>query len=143
MNALTREWLEKAEADLGTATRELKTPGVPNPDAVCFHAQQAVEKSLKAVLQDSGLAFPKSHDLVELLELMSPPHPELGSLRDKLDALTVYAVAYRYPGDAASVEDARRAIVVAEKALEIVRRFLEPPQHDAPAEDPEDQSTTD
>ena len=43
-----RRWLSKAESDL-TAARRLLEAGGPY-DAVCFHAQQAAEKGLKAVL---------------------------------------------------------------------------------------------
>ncbi len=50
MNPLTVEWINKAEADLLTARREYRARKKPNFDAVCFHAQQAVEKYLKAVL---------------------------------------------------------------------------------------------
>ena len=61
-----------------------------------FHAQQAVEKSLKAVLARSGIAFRRTHDLAELLDaiadarLASPPHS------DRLDELQPYAVDARY-----------------------------------------------
>ena len=48
MNALTREWVTKAEGDLGTAARELAVDNDPNYDAVCFQAQQCAEKYLKA-----------------------------------------------------------------------------------------------
>jgi HEPN domain-containing protein len=52
MNPLTIEWVEKAEADLLTSRREYRARKSPNYDAVCFHAQQAAEKYLKAVLQE-------------------------------------------------------------------------------------------
>jgi HEPN domain-containing protein len=51
MNPLTLEWLDKADADLATAQRELRVRKNQNYDAVCFHAQQGVEKYLKGVLQ--------------------------------------------------------------------------------------------
>jgi len=41
---LYKEWTDKAEADFSTAARELKALESPNFDAVCFHAQQGVEK---------------------------------------------------------------------------------------------------
>ena len=50
MNELTVEWMEKAEGDYATAERELRARRRPNYDAVCFHAQQAAEKYLKAFL---------------------------------------------------------------------------------------------
>lgn len=61
-----------------------------------FHAQQAVEKALKAVLSDAGVAFRRTHDIAELLDLLadfglpSPPHA------DRLDELNPFAVEMRY-----------------------------------------------
>lgn len=50
MNETVREWLVKADADYATAARELTVIEGFNADAVCFHAQQCVEKLLKAIL---------------------------------------------------------------------------------------------
>jgi HEPN domain-containing protein len=50
MNPLTVEWVDKAEGDMATAKRELRARKQPNYDATCFHAQQCVEKYLKALL---------------------------------------------------------------------------------------------
>jgi HEPN domain-containing protein len=61
-----------------------------------FHAQQAVEKALKAVLAHAGVAFRRTHDIAELLDLLedcgfsAPPHA------DRLDELNPYAVEMRY-----------------------------------------------
>ena len=61
-----------------------------------FHAQQMIEKCLKAVLAHRGVAFRRTHDLSELLDLMAdqlalqPPHA------DRLDELNPYAVEARY-----------------------------------------------
>jgi HEPN domain-containing protein len=52
MNPLTVEWVDKAEGDMAIAKRELRARKQPNYDAVCFHAQQCVEKYLKALLQE-------------------------------------------------------------------------------------------
>ena len=57
MKSLTREWVNKAEGDYATAGRETRSRKVPNHDAACFHAQQCVEKYLKALLQECGIAF--------------------------------------------------------------------------------------
>lgn len=55
MKPLTREWIEKAEGDFATASREIRVRKVPNYDAVCFHAQQCAEKYLKALLQEADV----------------------------------------------------------------------------------------
>ena len=71
MNPLTVEWIDKAEGDFTTALRELRARKSPNYDGACFHAQQCVEKYLKARLQESGIAFSKTHNLTVLLDLLS------------------------------------------------------------------------
>lgn len=48
MNSLTAEWIEKAEADFHSAQREYRARKHPNYDAACFHAQQSIEKYMKA-----------------------------------------------------------------------------------------------
>jgi len=81
---------------------------------VAFHAREAVEKTLKAVLEEYGEAVPKIHDLVRLLRLvrdMTQPDADEMMLREIDD---VYIDA-RYPGETEglpygkpSVEDAER-----------------------------------
>ncbi len=44
MNDLVREWIEKAEGDYRVALRESQVTDEPSWDAVCFHAQQSIEK---------------------------------------------------------------------------------------------------
>ncbi len=39
MQLLTAEWVNKAEGDFVTATREHRARRAPNYDAACFHAQ--------------------------------------------------------------------------------------------------------
>ncbi len=64
----------------------------PNYDAVCFHAQQCVEKYLKARLADGEVAFPKLHDLGALLNFVLPLEPSWERLREDLDSLSSRAV---------------------------------------------------
>ena len=71
MNPLTIEWIDKAEGDLLTARREYRARKSPNYDAVCFHTQQAAEKSMKAVLQEHGMSIPRIHSLADLLALIA------------------------------------------------------------------------
>jgi len=56
------EWARKAENDLKNATHALKLGAECPTDTVCFHAQQCVEKYLKALLTFLGIDFPKTHD---------------------------------------------------------------------------------
>jgi HEPN domain-containing protein len=75
---------------------------MPNYDAVCFHAQQCIEKYLKACLQEENIAFTKTHDLSVLLNLFLPIQPDWERLRPALEALTTFAIEFRYPGVSAN-----------------------------------------
>jgi len=71
MNPQTAEWVEKAEGDWNAAQQLNRVRKDPSYDAVCFHCQQSVEKYLKARLEEAGVNFPKTHDLIKLLGLAS------------------------------------------------------------------------
>jgi HEPN domain-containing protein len=102
MNPLTTEWIEKAEGDYLVAIREMRMRTSPVYDAVCFHAQQCIEKYLKAILQEHKIHFTKTHDLVELAGLCSSLYPEIEFQRPLLESLNRYAVQFRYPGEFAT-----------------------------------------
>lgn len=59
MKPLTHEWVMKAEGDFAMVEREARARKSPNYDGLCFHAQQCVEKYLKARLCEAGIEFPK------------------------------------------------------------------------------------
>jgi HEPN domain-containing protein len=54
--------LRRARSDL-RACRRLASDRAMDDDVVGFHAQQTVEKSIKAVLVLNGIDFPRTHDL--------------------------------------------------------------------------------
>jgi HEPN domain-containing protein len=110
MNPLTSEWIEKAEKDFATASREIRARKMPNYDAVCFHPQQCAEKYLKAILQERNLPFGKTHNLTALLDLLLPYEPSWELMRPSLQRLGVFAVQVRYPGDSADKSIGREAL---------------------------------
>lgn len=91
-----RDWLRYARSDLALA-RSRKTRYVLYQH-LCFHAQQAAEKSLKAVLIALGKPCPRTHDLAYLLDSLPANVRVPPSLID-LPTLTKYAVQQRYPGE--------------------------------------------
>lgn len=125
MNDLTAEWIAKAEGDYATAGRELRARRRPNYDAVCFHAQQTAEKDLKAFLQENAADFPKTHSLIELLQLVVPLAAGFEWQRDLLIRLERYAVRYRYPGESADLDEARAAFKAAQAVRKFIRQRLE------------------
>jgi len=64
--AVVREWLVKADNDLLNATHTLTLGANCPTDTVCFHAQQCVEKHIKALLVFRATPFPKTHDVAVL-----------------------------------------------------------------------------
>jgi len=122
MKDLTKEWFKKAEGDVGTAIREAAVDKGANLDAVCFHAQQAVEKYLKGLIQEHEIPFSKTHDLSVLLDLILPVFPELNVLSDDLEWLSSFAVEFRYPGEEAVEEDAMNALDVMKKAVLLLKQ---------------------
>ena len=124
MNPLTLEWIEKAEGDFATAGRELRARKNPNYDAACFHAQQCAEKYLKAILQELSIPFGRTHNLIALLDLLLPRDGAWTDARRHLDALTVYAVSVRYPGESVDKSSAREAVQHATVVRSRARRSL-------------------
>jgi HEPN domain-containing protein len=124
MKPLTAEWVSKAEGDYNCVLREWRARKNPNYDALCFHAQQCAEKYLKACLQERGIRFDRTHNLNSLLDLLLPFDPLLEALRESLLQLTVYAVAFRYPGESAIRVDARQALALCTSVRAANRRFL-------------------
>jgi HEPN domain-containing protein len=122
MRALTVEWVEKAEGDWHSCLREVRARKHANHDSACFHAQQCVEKYLKARLQEAGLAFPKTHDLLELLKRILACEPSWTALNPQLTQLVNYAVVFRYPGISASKVDAQKALAACRTVRRAVRR---------------------
>jgi HEPN domain-containing protein len=97
-----RAWVSKAEGDFKNI--ELVMPSEDAPfDTVCFHAQQAAEKYLKALLTFRGVPFGKTHDLSELALLLPEESSVPGSCGDLAD-LADAAVASRYPDDLVSYD---------------------------------------
>jgi HEPN domain-containing protein len=122
---VVREWVVKAENDLTTAVHTLKLKEKCPTDAVCFHAQQCVEKYVKAFLTLQGIAFPKTHDIEQLFRLL--PN-DLGAALDveRQRSFTRYATVTRYPGtyDPVAIHQARLAVANARKVRQAIRRAL-------------------
>ena len=89
------DWLRHARSDLALASVALPPDALHNE--LCFHAQQAAEKSLKALLLHYGIEFPSTHDISYLMELL-PPSLGLPPDAEEIAQLTNFAVMFRYPG---------------------------------------------
>ncbi|NKB72481.1 MAG: HEPN domain-containing protein [Candidatus Latescibacteria bacterium] len=94
-NAHAQGWLRKADSDLHTTKRLLESADGPY-DTACFHAQQAAEKLLKALLAYFEQPIPLTHNLEELEVLCRPLVSEWPLEQVELAELTPYAVQLRY-----------------------------------------------
>ncbi len=128
MRRYASEWIEKAEADFHSAGREYRARKHPNYDAACFFSQQCSEKYLKARLAEAKQTVPRTHDLVELLELVLTLEPLWETLRTRLEKLSNYAVNYRYPGESATRELAKQAVAHCKVIRLTIRASLDLPK---------------
>ena len=124
MSKIYLEWVEKAEGDFNTALREYRARKNPNFDAVCFHAQQCIEKYLKAFLQKNKIYFPKTHDLKILLDKSISIQPLWGSFNKSLILLSTYAVEIRYPGESIEKEEAKECLQIMKNVRKEIRKTL-------------------
>jgi HEPN domain-containing protein len=124
MNELTKEWVDKAEADYYSADLLLHAGEYPLSEPACFHCQQCAEKYLKAYLQDNQANFERKHDLMPLLALCVSLDEDFQFLKEGLQELDRYAVVVRYPGVMIKVETAESALKTTENVRQFVRRKL-------------------
>lgn len=118
--------LNKAEHDLVAAEATLSTGRAL--DMVCFHAQQAAEKSLKALLALHDVEYPWRHDLAELLELVRLRAPQIEALEERIIQLTPFAVEVRYDEEfEPSLSEAVEALQTATEIHTLVARIIQHP----------------
>ena len=109
---LARRYVELADRDI-SAFNKMKGDADFHATTTCFHAQQGIEKCLKAVLVLHGVAFRKTHDLDELVDLLIARHIPHPFEATTLSVMNPYAVLLRY-------EDIEFAGVTPEQADKIV-----------------------
>ena len=118
-------WMEYARSDLELA--RLPAPHGIMLEMLCFHAQQAAEKSIKAVLVMRGIPFPKVHSIEHLIDLLPA---DIARTSDLISAarLSAYATIFRYPGMEAPVseEKYREAVRLAESVVTWAEGIIAP-----------------
>ncbi|MFQ5794099.1 MAG: HEPN domain-containing protein [Candidatus Bipolaricaulia bacterium] len=119
-----REWLNRARSNLIRAKSEI--PGVYLED-LCFDAQQAAERAIKALLIQNKMRFPYVHDLSELLtRVMERAGQVVPEAIKQAMRLTRYAVVTRYPGLSEPVtrEEYEEAVTIAESVVHWVEEIM-------------------
>lgn len=94
---LVGEWVRRAHADMTVAA--LTDDERIAPEIVAFHAQQAAEKMLKALLVLCQVDFLRTHSIGALLTLCEEAGFDGVQELVEASSLTRYAVAARYPGE--------------------------------------------
>ena len=120
-------WINLAERDYAVAAH-LNEVFVPLPvEIICFHSQQAVEKSLKAVLAYYEDKIPKTHDITNIQTLCKVHTDKIHIDDETAETITDFAVITRYVEDRRDFteETAKFALNQANLALEAVKQFLE------------------
>jgi HEPN domain-containing protein len=126
-----REWLNRAKSNLVKAQSSPETPAIYLED-LCFDAQQAAEKAVKAVLIHLGQRFPYIHDLVQLLGLVEQAGQPIPESIKRAAILSEYAVETRYPGLSEPVtrQEYEEAVVIATQVVrwaeKIIGELIEP-----------------
>jgi len=111
-----KEWINRAYSSLNMAKKD---PNDVYLEDLCYNAQQAAEKAIKAIFVKYAINFPFTHDIAELLSLLQVKIHEFPEHVKQSITLTKFAVLTRYPGIAPPVktEDYEKAVIIAEKVV--------------------------
>jgi HEPN domain-containing protein len=122
---IAEKWLRKAHTDLRVAEKLFEIG--EEPWVIVFHAQQAVEKALKAYLVLNNKHFGKTHNLSRLIDLCIEIDQEFQRLHElEVDELYPLAIEARYPdtGSEITVDEAEEAIEKARTAISFITRKI-------------------
>lgn len=122
---IVRQWVAKAEQDI-KASEALLEAEPPFLYPSCFHAQQAAEKYLKALLTWHQIEFPKTHAIEQLLDLAKQADAETAASLKDAAVLSPYGVDIRNPGEQPepNLEETQQAVELARKVRNSVMNAL-------------------
>jgi HEPN domain-containing protein len=117
------EWINRAKSSLALAKK--RSHDVYYED-LCFQAQQAAEKAIKAIFISKNISFPFIHDIAALLTLLEQEGGVVPDEMKKASMLTIYASQTRYPGfePPLSEEEYRQAVRVAGSVVRWADRII-------------------
>jgi len=96
MKPISKAWMDRAFDDIRAMEQMLKSADLTN--MVAFHAQQAVEKTFKAIIEEQGIGFIRTHSLIRLYALVQPYHSLVQDM-DMLEKLDAVYTESRYPDE--------------------------------------------
>lgn len=122
MKASTKQWLEFAQTDLRSCENNLSDEFVTN--VVAFHAQQAVEKAFKGLIEEKGIRMSRIHNLTRLYALTEPflisPVDEA-----ELEMLDNVYTSSRYPGEVGLLSTGKPTMNESTELYNIARRIYD------------------
>jgi HEPN domain-containing protein len=120
-----REWLNRARSNLALA--KAKRKGIYLED-LCFDAQQAAEKAIKALLIKLNVNFPYVHDLAELLTLVEKAGQAVPEPIKRAGELSRFAVFTRYPGVGPTIKEKeyRETVEIAARVVKWAENIILP-----------------
>ncbi len=127
MKPTTQQWIDKAEDDWRVAQKVYRARKDPSYDAACFHTQQCAEKYLKAILNEAGQFFAKTHNLIDLHTQCLKLAQSWSVLFVDLSVLNFFSVDYRYPGKSATKSQAKDAIKSCRAIRALIRQSFNLP----------------
>jgi HEPN domain-containing protein len=129
MKPITEEWLDRAREDLDVALEIISREHLTN--MVAFHSQQAVEKSIKGIIEEFEIGFVKIHNLERLLGIVKK-QMNLDVDLDIIKRLDEVYTSTRYPSDLGllpsgkpTIQDAKELFDFAEEFYRNVEKILE------------------
>lgn len=128
-DTLSKQWLDVATEDLTVARLVFEEEHLAH---ACFLSQQSIEKSLKAYLIAQANTYPRTHNLVILLNQCEAIEPAFAQFRADCIVVDQYYVPTRYPDGIPgglptglpTSQQAQRAITAAEKILGFIAAQL-------------------
>ena len=126
-----RDWLARAKGDLSLSRIEL--PDGAFFEDLCFHAQQAAEKALKAVYVHHDWTFRYIHDLAELIDDLETHRLGIPDAVKHAIGLNTYAHDTRYPGlgEPVTSGEHRQAVDMASAVVEWAEKVMGIPTRDS------------
>ncbi len=128
MNDETRQWLRYADENLQSA-QLLSNHGLFNP---CLqNAQQAIEKSLKAVLIERSIPLKRTHSINELANILAESGMTFGLTEEDCDLLDSNYLPSKYPLGSVlpdfepDADVCRQCVRIAERVIELVRQYVD------------------
>ncbi len=129
MKLITEEWLDKAREDLDVALEIISKEHLTN--MVAFHSQQAVEKTLKGIIEEFEIDFVKTHNLERLLGMVKKKM-SLDVDLNIIKRLDEVYISTRYPIDLGllpsgkpTIQDAKELYDFADALYRNVKKLLE------------------